>query len=360
MLVRDRSSVPGSVRGAGSHDRTDRRAVRTDEAFALELDAADPLPRTASAVPPARRAGRRAARSTSPGHSLGAQPKTVGAAVEAELEAWARLGVEGHFHEGATWVVVRRAAARADGPAGRRATGRGRDDEHADRQPAPAARVVLPARAGSDEAPHRRADVPVRPLRGRVAAASTTGWIRRAPHRRRAARRARRSSGPRTSRPPSTSAGDRLAVALLAGVNYATGQVHDIARLTAAVHAAGALAGWQLAHSAGQRAAGAARLGRRLRDVVHLQVPERRAGLDRPDLRQRPPRLGSVASRACPAGSATRWRRGSGWPRRSTRSSAPTAGGCPTRRSWPSPRSVPRSPSSTRWACRPCVPRRSS
>ena len=43
----------------------------------------------------------------------------------------------------------------------------------------------------------------------------------------------------------------RLAVALLAGVNYATGQVHDIARLTAAIHEAGALAGWQLAHSAG-------------------------------------------------------------------------------------------------------------
>ncbi|HEY4634019.1 MAG TPA: kynureninase, partial [Candidatus Limnocylindrales bacterium] len=43
----------------------------------------------------------------------------------------------------------------------------------------------------------------------------------------------------------------RLAMAWLAGANYATGQVHDIARLTAAVHAAGALAGWELAHAAG-------------------------------------------------------------------------------------------------------------
>ncbi len=44
---------------------------------------------------------------------------------------------------------------------------------------------------------------------------------------------------------------DRIAVTLLAGVNYATGQVHDIPRLTAATHAAGALAGWDLAHAVG-------------------------------------------------------------------------------------------------------------
>ena len=46
-------------------------------------------------------------------------------------------------------------------------------------------------------------------------------------------------------------AGAGLAVALLAGVNYATGQRLDIRRHTATVHAAGALAIWDLAHSAG-------------------------------------------------------------------------------------------------------------
>ena len=35
-------------------------------------------------------------------------------------------------------------------------------------------------------------------------------------------------------------------MALLAGVNYPTGQVHDIPRLTAAVHEAGAVVGWDL------------------------------------------------------------------------------------------------------------------
>jgi kynureninase len=44
---------------------------------------------------------------------------------------------------------------------------------------------------------------------------------------------------------------DRLALALLAGVNYATGQRLDIGRLTGAVHAAGAVALWDLAHAAG-------------------------------------------------------------------------------------------------------------
>ena len=37
------------------------------------------------------------------GHSLGLQPKTVRAAVELELDEWARYGVEGHFHSTNPW-----------------------------------------------------------------------------------------------------------------------------------------------------------------------------------------------------------------------------------------------------------------
>ena len=45
--------------------------------------------------------------------------------------------------------------------------------------------------------------------------------------------------------------GPRLALALLAGVNYATGQRQDIGLLTDVAHEVGAFAGWDLAHAAG-------------------------------------------------------------------------------------------------------------
>jgi kynureninase len=44
---------------------------------------------------------------------------------------------------------------------------------------------------------------------------------------------------------------DRLAVLMLTHVNYRTGRMHDMAGLTRAAHAAGALVVWDLAHSAG-------------------------------------------------------------------------------------------------------------
>jgi kynureninase len=42
------------------------------------------------------------------GHSLGLQPKTAAAYLEEELKEWARLGVEGHFHARHPWMPYHR------------------------------------------------------------------------------------------------------------------------------------------------------------------------------------------------------------------------------------------------------------
>jgi kynureninase len=80
---------------------------RTDAAFAQEMDARDPLagyrerfyiPKTAD--------GKNCVYLC--GHSLGLQPKTVQDGVDRELEDWARLGVEGHFHGQNPWMRYHR------------------------------------------------------------------------------------------------------------------------------------------------------------------------------------------------------------------------------------------------------------
>ena len=218
------------------------------EASARALDAADPLatwrdrfnlPIGSDGRPKAYLAGM----------SLGAQPVGARQAVERELDAWARLGVEAWFGDEG-WLekdgVVREATAGIVGarpsevatlntltinlhllmaaffrPSGRRTSilidaptfpsDRYAVDSqlrHHGLDPAVDLIVVGP-RAG-------QATIRVEDLEGAI-------------HEHR----------------------DRLALVLLAGVNYATGQLHDIRRLSAAVHEAGAIAGWDLAHAAG-------------------------------------------------------------------------------------------------------------
>ncbi|HKB41641.1 MAG TPA: hypothetical protein VKD72_34775, partial [Gemmataceae bacterium] len=72
------------------------------EDFALHLDADDPLRgyRERFHIPTGPD-GRLCAYLC--GNSLGLQPKAARELVERELDAWATLGVEGHFKEEAAW-----------------------------------------------------------------------------------------------------------------------------------------------------------------------------------------------------------------------------------------------------------------
>jgi len=82
------------------------RAFREDEAFALELDQQDPLRdcRERFLFPDAltERFGDDFVYFC--GNSLGLQPRTARRYVEEELDDWARYGVEGHFHAKRPWV----------------------------------------------------------------------------------------------------------------------------------------------------------------------------------------------------------------------------------------------------------------
>jgi kynureninase len=226
-------------------------AAGTDhgEDHARQRDAADPLagyrdrfllPRAPDGTPKVYLAGQ----------SLGAQPASARAVVEAELDAWARLGVDGWFAAKRAWLdvdgAIREPTATLVGarsgeittmntltvnlhllfatffrPAGTRTA------ILIDAPTFPSDRYAVESQLllhGLDPA---RDLIVVRPRDGE--ALLRTEDLEGAIHEHR----------------------DRLAVALLAGVNYATGQVHEIERLTAAVHKAGAFALWDLAHAVG-------------------------------------------------------------------------------------------------------------
>ncbi len=219
------------------------------EAHARDLDAADPLsvfrdrfllPTAADGTPKTYLAGQ----------SLGAQPVAARAAVDAELEVWARLGVDAWFTGKRPWIeaddAIREMTATLVGarpgevatlntltvnlhllfatffrPSGTRTA------VLIDAPTFPSDRYAVESQLRLHGLDPARDLIVVRPRDGEALLRSED--LEAAIHEHR----------------------ERMAVALLAGVNYATGQLHDIKRLTAAVHEAGAIALWDLAHAAG-------------------------------------------------------------------------------------------------------------
>jgi kynureninase len=228
---------------------TPEQAPRLDEATALAFDAADPLaairdsfmiPVTPDGRPKAYLAG----------NSLGVQPVGARAAVETELEAWARLAVDGWFAPDRPWLDAERSiadmTARLVGASSTEVT------------TANTLTVNLHLLMSSFFRPAGRRtailiDAPTFPS-DRYAVESQLRHHGLDPATDLIAIRPR--NGEATLRPDDLEAamqehGDRLAMTLLAGVNYATGQAQDIGRLTEAAHRVGAVAGWDLAHAVG-------------------------------------------------------------------------------------------------------------
>ena len=184
------------------------------------------------------------------GHSLGAVPRAAAGHVNAELERWARLGVAGHFDGEAAWVDYHGLLAASL----ERLVG-GRPNEVVAMnsltvnlhllmvsfyEPTPRRHKVL-IEDGAFPSDHFAVESQIR-QRGHDPAESLI--------------LARPRAGEETLRRDDLLAligehGAQLALVLLPGVQYYTGQVLSMAEITAAAHAAGARVGFDLAHAVG-------------------------------------------------------------------------------------------------------------
>lgn len=184
------------------------------------------------------------------GHSLGVQPRATRDAVLAQLETWAVAGVEGHFRPGSQWVE-------ADG-AMREQTARIVGARPSEVVTMNTLTVNLHLLLASFLRPSAERDLVI--IETPTFPSDRYAIESHLRHRGLDPARHLRVIGPRSGEATLrhedleaaiAEAGDRLALTLFAGVNFATGQVMDIARLTAATHAVGAISGWDLAHAAG-------------------------------------------------------------------------------------------------------------
>ncbi|MEO7119220.1 MAG: kynureninase [Candidatus Limnocylindrales bacterium] len=224
-------------------------ADRFDEAYALELDAADPMtPFRDRFELPVGEDGQPSIYVC--GHSLGPLPKAARTLVEEELDAWSKLGIDGHFRDEAPWFT------------------------YSDLFDEPTARLVgakpseVVTMNGLTVNLHVLLSSFYRPSRERFKVLIEEGAF---PSDRYAIQTHLRQRGvdpaealvlarPRQGEDSLRSEdiegliadlGPSLALVWLPVVQYFTGQVIDVPRLTRAGHAVGSLVGWDLAHAAG-------------------------------------------------------------------------------------------------------------
>ena len=184
------------------------------------------------------------------GHSLGLQPKAAAAYLEQELKDWAALGVEGHFHAKNPWMPYHRLLT----------------DQTAELVGAKPHEVVVMNSLTVNL--HLMMVSFYRPTRVRHKIVVERGAF---PSDQYAVKSQIHFHGfdpaasliELTPRPGESCLrdedidaviereGDDIALIMLGGVNYATGQAFDMARITRAGHARGCVVGFDLAHAAG-------------------------------------------------------------------------------------------------------------
>jgi len=222
---------------------------RSGVEFAHEMDASDPLahfrqrfffPKTSSGEDCIYLCG----------HSLGLQPRSSKSYIDQELEDWAKLGVEGHFHAKNPWMPYHRLL---------------RDQTAAVVGAKPAEVVVMNSLTVNL---HLMMASFYRPIRQRFKILIERGAF---PSDQYAVKSQIRFHGfdpevglleltPREGESCLSAEdleqvieteGDSICLILLGGVNYATGQVFDMAGITRAGHRKGCIVAFDLAHAAG-------------------------------------------------------------------------------------------------------------
>jgi kynureninase len=223
--------------------------VASDERRALNLDETDPLPTLRSRFHvPRHEDGREMAYFA--GNSLGLQPRTTRTLLEEELDDWATLAVDGHLESRRPWVsyheLLRDPSARLVGALPREVVVMNSLTVNLHLlmagfyRPTPERfRIVIEDGAFPSDS---------------YAVRSQAVWHGLDPDD--AVVRLRPRAGECTLRTDDvvdwlSANGADVALVLFGAVNYYSGQFLDVPAITAAARAAGAVAGWDLAHAAG-------------------------------------------------------------------------------------------------------------
>jgi kynureninase len=217
-------------------------------ARAAELDAADPLHRFRSEFRiPSHDGGDCISLC---GNSLGLQPVRAAEALAVELEDWARLGVEGHFHARNPWLPYHERFA-----AGLAHLTGAKESEVIAANNLTVNLHLLLATFYRPVGTRRKILMEAKAFPSdRYALASQIRFhggdpardlIEVAP---RAGEHILRTADLEAA---IADAGDSLATVVIGGVHYVTGQRHELRRITAAAHAVGATCGFDLAHAIG-------------------------------------------------------------------------------------------------------------